>query len=272
VVGGAISALQAAVQQSAAAKKVYIIYRGEELRGDPVWLEKVGRNKKIEVLYKTRVVEILGNGEKVTGVRLRSKDSSGTKISPQVQGHSVPFFKDARKDSSTLVENNTKSSLGENLGKQLPSKNNISTKFSTPFKRAHSHPRTLHSHFIESSKEISLSETSNISNNNRTMEQLSNGKLKLDKLFIEIGGVPGTALIIPLGVRMDKGGYVHVDDKLETSVSGVFAAGDLVHYGLSIEQIATAVGLGARAAASAFAYIKNQKAPTAWGKAQIKRN
>jgi peptidyl-tRNA hydrolase len=56
---------------------------------------------------------------------------------------SVPFLKDARKDSSTLLERNTKSSLGENLGKQLSSEDNKSTKFSTPFKRAHSHLHTL---------------------------------------------------------------------------------------------------------------------------------
>jgi len=52
----------------------------------------------------------------------------------------------------------------------------------------------------------------------------------------------------------------------------ILAAGDMVHYGLSTEQIATAVGLGARAAASAFSYIKQAKAPTAWGKAKIFRS
>ena len=38
-----------------------------------------------------------------------------------------------------------------------------------------------------------------------------------------------------------------------------------------IEQISTAVGLGARAAASAFAYLKKEKAPTLWGQSHIKR-
>jgi len=95
--------------------------------------------------------------------------------------------------------------------------------------------------------------------------------LAIDKIFIEIGGVPGTALVIPLGVEMDTGGYIKVNSKLATNVAGIFAAGDLVSYGLSIEQIASAVGLGARAAASAFAYLKGEKTPTVWGKAQIKR-
>ena len=96
-------------------------------------------------------------------------------------------------------------------------------------------------------------------------------ELPVDKIFIEIGGVPGTALVIPLGVVMDEGGYIKVDDKLTTNVPGIFAAGDLVSYGLSIEQISSAVGLGARAASSVFAYLKNDKAPSLWGKAQIKR-
>mgnify|MGYP001586355110 FL=1 len=98
-----------------------------------------------------------------------------------------------------------------------------------------------------------------------------NNLLPLDKVFIEIGGVPGTALVIPLGVKMDQGGYIEVNERLATNIPGIFAAGDLVSYGLSIEQISSAVGLGARAAASAFAFLKQEKAPTLWGGSQIKR-
>lgn len=95
--------------------------------------------------------------------------------------------------------------------------------------------------------------------------------LDVEKVFIEIGGVPGTALVAPLGVALDPGGYIKVDEHLATTVPGVFAAGDLVSYGLSLEQISTAVGLGARAAASAFAYLKKAKAPSSWGQTLIKR-
>ena len=100
---------------------------------------------------------------------------------------------------------------------------------------------------------------------------ITNKNLSLDKVFIEIGGVPGTALVIPLGVKMDQGGYIEVNERLATNVHGIFAAGDLVSYGLSIEQISSAVGLGARAAASAFTFIKQEKAPTVWGGSQIRR-
>jgi len=95
--------------------------------------------------------------------------------------------------------------------------------------------------------------------------------LPIKRLFIEIGGVPGTALAAPLGISLDPGGYIHVDERMQTSVPGLFAAGDLVTHAYSIEQISTAVGLGARACASVFAYLTGGKAPTLWGKAQIKR-
>jgi thioredoxin reductase (NADPH) len=181
VVGGGNSAVQAAVELAQAAKKVYIIYRGSELRGEAVWLEQVKSNKIIEVIYNTVVTEIVGDKEKMTGVRIR----------------------------------------------QL---------------------------------------SNNPINTNKPME-----KLDLDKIFIEIGGVPGSALIIPLGVNIDKVGRIAVDERLATNIPGVFACGDLVSSGLSIEQIASSVGLGARAAFSAFTFIKSDKAPTVWGKSQIKR-
>ncbi|MDP2632491.1 MAG: FAD-dependent oxidoreductase, partial [Candidatus Curtissbacteria bacterium] len=102
--------------------------------------------------------------------------------------------------------------------------------------------------------------------------KLSTGdELSLDQIYIEIGGVPGSALLIPLGVEVDQGGYIKVDEKLTTNVQGIFAAGDIVNAGFSIEQISTAVGLGARAAVSAFSYLKQQTPPTLWGESQIRR-
>lgn len=95
-------------------------------------------------------------------------------------------------------------------------------------------------------------------------------ELRLHKLFIEIGGVPGTALVIPLGVKTDQKGFIEVDDHLQTSLPGIFAAGDVISYSYSIEQISSAVGLGAKAATAVFSYLKQQNAPTLWGKTQMK--
>ncbi len=96
-------------------------------------------------------------------------------------------------------------------------------------------------------------------------------ELEADILFVEIGSVPGTALAVPLGVKFNPQGYIQVDHKLATSVEGIFAAGDIVGDELSIEQLSTAVGLGARAAASCYYFLKHDQPPTVWGKSQIRR-
>jgi len=70
VIGGANSAVAGAVHAASFAKKVYIIYRREKLRAEPIWTERALANPKIEVIYQTNVKEILGNGTKVTGVKL----------------------------------------------------------------------------------------------------------------------------------------------------------------------------------------------------------
>lgn len=101
--------------------------------------------------------------------------------------------------------------------------------------------------------------------------QVTNKDLPIDKVFIEIGGVPGTALLLPLGVKMDEGGFIAVDERLSTSVPGVYVAGDVISHKYSIEQITSAVGSGARAASLVFSYLKQSIAPTLWGKSQIKR-
>ena len=178
VVGGANSAAQAAVQLSSAATKVYIIYRGGEMRCNPIWMSQIKQASNIEIIYNSQILEVEGDGEKITGIKIKSTGQQG---------------ESTEKD------------------------------------------------------------------------------LVIDRLYVEIGGVPGTAMLIPLGVTMDEGGFLQVDDNLSTNVQGIFAAGDVISHKYSIEQISSAVGLGAHAATSVFSYLKQQKAPSLWGTSQIKR-
>jgi thioredoxin reductase (NADPH) len=77
VVGGSNAATMAATMLSDIAKKVYIIYRKDKLRGEPAWIEKVEKKENIEVIFMTVVVGIEGDG-KLKRVKL-SKEYKRTK-------------------------------------------------------------------------------------------------------------------------------------------------------------------------------------------------
>lgn len=61
VIGGADSACTGAILLAEYAKKVYLIYRKSEIRAEPITVDKIKKNKKIEVLYNTEVKEAKGN-------------------------------------------------------------------------------------------------------------------------------------------------------------------------------------------------------------------
>ncbi len=152
VVGGSDAALTAALLLSNFAKKVYIIYRKDRFfRGDKKWIEEVEKNKKIESLFNSQVVRLIGE---------------------------------------------------------------------------------------ERLKEIELNDGK---------------KLKLDGLFVEIGGVPVSELAKKLELDFD-GSFIAVDKKQKTNVEGVYAAGDITNNPL--KQMVTACAEGAIAANSAYRELK----------------
>lgn len=61
VVGGSDSAAKDALVLAEHAKKVYIIYRKEKIRAEPVNIKRVGAAKNIEIINNTNVVEIRGS-------------------------------------------------------------------------------------------------------------------------------------------------------------------------------------------------------------------
>jgi len=79
--------------------------------------------------------------------------------------------------------------------------------------------------------------------------------LKADAFFVWIGILPN-ADFLGDAVKRDEFGFIDADTDMETSVPGVFAAGDVRV--TSLRQIATAVGDGAVAAHSAENYIENR--------------
>jgi thioredoxin reductase (NADPH) len=167
IIGGSDSAVSGAVHTADYAEKVYVIYRGEKLRAEPMWVDECSRledQDKVEVIYNTNIKEILGDGTKVTQVKL------------------------------------DKSYQGSDL-------------------------------------------------------------LATDGVFIEVGSVPGTSIVQPLGVKLDDSGHVIVNEEMETNITGLFCAGDMVNKSAQFKQATWAIAQGARAAASAFKYLKKEQAP-----------
>lgn len=68
LVGGSNAACSGAVHLSHFAKKVYLVYRKFELRAEPVWVEEIKENPKIEVIYDTNLVKIAGENGRVKEV------------------------------------------------------------------------------------------------------------------------------------------------------------------------------------------------------------
>ena len=85
-------------------------------------------------------------------------------------------------------------------------------------------------------------------------------RIELDSLFSIQGATPETALAQQLGVKLAPSGWIDVDSEQQTSVPGVYAAGDVT--ALHSHQITAAVHEGAQAASAAnyFLYPPELKA------------
>lgn len=79
---------------------------------------------------------------------------------------------------------------------------------------------------------------------------------RTDGIFIFIGHDPATQFLKGF-IELDEKGYVITNDKLQTSVPGVFAAGE-VRAG-AVKQLVAACGEGCEAALSAQAYLEEQE-------------
>jgi thioredoxin reductase (NADPH) len=61
VIGGSDSAIKDALVLAEHAQKVYIIYRRDKIRAEPINMKRIEHNQKIEVITNTNVTEIQGN-------------------------------------------------------------------------------------------------------------------------------------------------------------------------------------------------------------------
>lgn len=186
VVGGGDAAVTGALHLAAFAAKVYIIHRRGDYRAEPVWVERVRSEKKIEEILENEVKEIVGGGDP----RIAAGEGEGGGGMDKVGG---------------LI-----------------------------LARPHQGKTTL----------------------------------AVDGVFIEIGQVPASVLVSELGVKIDEKGFILVNADMETNVPGVFAGGDLavIKGAIPFRQFITSAADGARAAASAYRYLRRRPPAPDWSR------
>ncbi len=77
VVGGSDSSAKEALLLSQYGKKIYIIYRKDKIRAEPINLERVEQNKKIEIINNTNITKI--KGDKFVNTIILDKPYKGSK-------------------------------------------------------------------------------------------------------------------------------------------------------------------------------------------------
>jgi thioredoxin reductase (NADPH) len=79
-------------------------------------------------------------------------------------------------------------------------------------------------------------------------------ELAVDAVFVQVGEAPNSQIAQAAGVETDEVGYIKINIKQETNLSGVYAAGDITNH--PVKQVGTAVGQGITAALEAYAFIR----------------
>ena len=89
----------------------------------------------------------------------------------------------------------------------------------------------------------------------KNVKDTSESSVDFDGVFIFIGHSPNTGMFLG-HIELDKNGYIVVDNRMRTSVSGVFAAGEVCDP--YFRQVITSAGMGAAAAIEATRFLENE--------------
>jgi thioredoxin-disulfide reductase len=143
-------------------------------------------------------------------------------------------------DKIVLVHRRDKFRAQEALAERVMNNPHIKVRFNTIVKEIKGEQKV---------KSVVLGETTN----DKVYEE------ETDAVFIFVGTVPQTSLVAgdEFKAKLDESGYIVTDQKMFTSIAGLFAAGD-IRSG-AFRQVVTAAADGAIAAHSAAAYIDSIK-------------
>ncbi|MDR1879627.1 MAG: alkyl hydroperoxide reductase subunit F [Tannerellaceae bacterium] len=80
VVGGGNSGIEAAIDLSGICSKVTVLEFLDELKADSVLQEKARQQSNIEIFTSSQTLEVIGNGEKVTAIRVKDRKSGEERV------------------------------------------------------------------------------------------------------------------------------------------------------------------------------------------------
>ncbi len=72
VVGGGNAGLETVLDLNPYAKKIYLLHRGSELKGDPLTQEKISKMEKVQIILNAQIQEIMGDNF-VSGLKHNDK-------------------------------------------------------------------------------------------------------------------------------------------------------------------------------------------------------
>lgn len=79
VVGGGNSGIEAAIDLAGICSKVTVLEFLDELKADQVLQEKVKSLPNVEVFTSSQTLQVVGNGEKVTGIQVKDRNTEATR-------------------------------------------------------------------------------------------------------------------------------------------------------------------------------------------------
>ena len=82
VIGGGNSGIEAAIDLAGICKKVTVFEFADTLRADKVLQEKAQSTPNVEIFTSSQTTSILGNGEKVTGIKVKDRNTQEIKDYP----------------------------------------------------------------------------------------------------------------------------------------------------------------------------------------------
>ena len=80
VVGGGNSGIEAAIDLAGICSKVTVFEFLDELKADKVLQEKVRSLSNVEIILSSQTTEVVGNGDKVTGIRVKNRKTDEERV------------------------------------------------------------------------------------------------------------------------------------------------------------------------------------------------